>query len=129
MPSLIIFFKGLQKKWLKCDRRKDRLLAKHDAWFLGDIVVSVAESDGDSDGEGESDGDGEEGRQSRGSCGRPTKSFEELSSRSKRRASRDLARDHHTHQLVHAAKQSARAEKTSDLYHASQPSPTSTTTC
>ena len=33
------FFKNMQIKWVKCGRRKDRLLAKYVSFFEGDIVV------------------------------------------------------------------------------------------
>ena len=108
------FIKSLQRMWNKCGRRTEKMMDKYGSWLEGDIVIADAESDVES--VVEDDGDVEEdGRQSSASGGRPTTPYEHLSSRSKRRSSRDLSQSQPTQKLVHAATQGARAEKSHDL--------------
>ena len=90
--ALTDFFMKVQRQWAKCGRRKGRVLAKYGKHFEGDIVV-VADDDGTGDGTGDEDG----GTLSQSAAGgRPAMPYNELSARSKRRASRELSRDHLT---------------------------------
>ena len=142
--ELKVFVKDLQGKWNKCGRRTRKMIVKYGSWLKGEIVVKYDSSDSSSqvaedaptiscdhdspsDDESSSDdecvvstddgNDEQSGRQSRASRGRPTTPYEQQSSRSKRRASRELSRSQPTQKLVHAASQGAREAKTHDLFY------------
>ena len=109
--ALTDFFRKIQRWWAECGRRKGRVLAKYGKHFEGDIAVVA---DDDVSGDGTRDENGATLSQS-SAGGRPVIDYKELSARSKRRASRELSRAHHTEKLVQAAAQSARADGQSDL--------------
>ena len=102
-------FKVTQIYWNRCGRRTNRLLSKHSSFYSGEIVAQC-ENEQASGGAEAADG-----RQSRSSAGRHAKPYAEQSERSKRRASKELSKEHDATKLIKAAHQKSRAEGKTDL--------------
>ena len=77
----------MEQKWPQ-DKKK------YGSWLKGDIVVRDEDSDDESIDSEDGVGVEEDGRQLSASGGRPKAPYEQLSTRSKRRASRDLSQSY-----------------------------------
>ena len=99
------FLANLIKRWVQCGRREDRFRTKHEKWMASKETVSVefvAETE-------------EPCADSHSSSFRQRPSFSDLSERSKRRRSMEVASEHEAEELLKAAGQRARKEKKHDL--------------
>ena len=99
------FLANLIKRWVQCGRREDRFRTKHEKWMASKETVNVefvAETE-------------EPCADSHSSSFRQRPSFSDLSERSKRRRSMEVASEHEAEELLKAAGQRARKEKKHDL--------------